>query len=434
MREIARQSLEGDSLTSQPVAVVSITDLAQWQKRNGDKGVVDFVYFDDAAYSGAQTAHMVSDFGSAQQESGNTGILHLAIPFTSKRAIALIKESAELVDVKAKVQWASYDQRIKTIEEIFDPIFAVLNPQVVEHYKEILRSNFIGRDPLAYTLTTLTYFDHAAPDFRSFPTYVMSGWVIGDDQVIANNGEPIQFIPSIQKPYRKPTLSEKAVEMSSIGIADAEPAINLGYIVKDHETLELDSKVFGVKNKASIGRFTNNTIVLTDSDVSRNHAEIYYSGSSWVVEDLNSTNGVYVNKSSIFNENGKLDSEDTQAKTLSNGDRIWLSSKGAGFIVRIPSRSQVGFGSIFLTTMNPNSQPAEKVKPIPVEAQLTLEEATQKANEIKNALRAKTISEDRITKELKRLEEDYKSKSAKIDPLRKQYADHLVKKMIFGFK
>ncbi len=46
---------------------------------------------------------------------------------------------------------------------------------------------------------------------------------------------------------------------------------------------------------ATIGRSRDCDIVLTDSNVSRHHAEIAPSGQSWLVRDLGSTNGLRVN-------------------------------------------------------------------------------------------------------------------------------------------
>jgi pSer/pThr/pTyr-binding forkhead associated (FHA) protein len=45
----------------------------------------------------------------------------------------------------------------------------------------------------------------------------------------------------------------------------------------------------------SLGRDVNNGIVLDDPFASAEHAVLTYRGRSWYVEDLNSTNGTYVN-------------------------------------------------------------------------------------------------------------------------------------------
>jgi pSer/pThr/pTyr-binding forkhead associated (FHA) protein len=49
----------------------------------------------------------------------------------------------------------------------------------------------------------------------------------------------------------------------------------------------------------TIGRAPDSTIVLRDDYVSTKHARIYPSGSDWVVEDLGSTNGTWIEKTRI---------------------------------------------------------------------------------------------------------------------------------------
>jgi transcriptional regulator with AAA-type ATPase domain/pSer/pThr/pTyr-binding forkhead associated (FHA) protein len=48
------------------------------------------------------------------------------------------------------------------------------------------------------------------------------------------------------------------------------------------------------KEKVTIGRTAYNDLVLQDPKVSRSHAEVYFEEGHYVIEDLNSTNGVYV--------------------------------------------------------------------------------------------------------------------------------------------
>ena len=60
----------------------------------------------------------------------------------------------------------------------------------------------------------------------------------------------------------------------------------------------------------TIGRLSTNDVVISDSNVSRRHAELKQEGGSWKLVDLGSTNGTLVN--------GKLGQE----HTIRNGDRI----------------------------------------------------------------------------------------------------------------
>ena len=45
-----------------------------------------------------------------------------------------------------------------------------------------------------------------------------------------------------------------------------------------------------------IGRAADNTIVLSDERVSAHHARITFTGGQWVLEDLGSRNGTFVNE------------------------------------------------------------------------------------------------------------------------------------------
>jgi pSer/pThr/pTyr-binding forkhead associated (FHA) protein len=52
-------------------------------------------------------------------------------------------------------------------------------------------------------------------------------------------------------------------------------------------------------NPITIGRADDSTLVLTDDYVSTRHARLVPSGDAWVVEDLGSTNGTYLDKKKV---------------------------------------------------------------------------------------------------------------------------------------
>ena len=67
--------------------------------------------------------------------------------------------------------------------------------------------------------------------------------------------------------------------------------------------------VVPIRGIITLGRKPENTIVLTEPFVSGNHAKIYAKNNNLYVEDLNSTNGVYVNNERI-QEKYKLVADD----------------------------------------------------------------------------------------------------------------------------
>jgi pSer/pThr/pTyr-binding forkhead associated (FHA) protein len=54
-------------------------------------------------------------------------------------------------------------------------------------------------------------------------------------------------------------------------------------------------RVFGLDVITSLGRDVNNAIVIDDPFASAEHAVLTYRGRNWYLEDLDSTNGSYVN-------------------------------------------------------------------------------------------------------------------------------------------
>ena len=75
-----------------------------------------------------------------------------------------------------------------------------------------------------------------------------------------------------------------------------------------NSTLE-QGAVVPIRGIITLGRKAENTIVLTEPFVSGNHARIYAKNNNLYVEDLNSTNGVYVNNERI-EEKYKLSADD----------------------------------------------------------------------------------------------------------------------------
>jgi len=119
----------------------------------------------------------------------------------------------------------------------------------------------------------------------------------------------------------------------------------------------------------TLGRESSNDVVLTDPEASRNHAQISFQAGRYVVEDLGSTNGTFVNGRQI-----------KTATTLNNGDvvevgemaRILYQGPGTDLgetVLRAPSTSKDA-------TMAMSDDLATFSEPIPdiADADLTLQE------------------------------------------------------------
>lgn len=61
---------------------------------------------------------------------------------------------------------------------------------------------------------------------------------------------------------------------------------------------------FDLDAVTTLGRDVNNTIVLDDPFASSEHASLTFRGRSWFVEDLESTNGTFVNGSPVVGVSG----------------------------------------------------------------------------------------------------------------------------------
>ncbi|HPW45335.1 MAG TPA: FHA domain-containing protein [bacterium] len=75
---------------------------------------------------------------------------------------------------------------------------------------------------------------------------------------------------------------------------------------------EMSGTAYPLKGIVSFGRAESNTVTLRDSKCSRQHAQIQQHGNEFVVEDLNSSNGTFVN------------GERVSEHVLSNGDEIQI--------------------------------------------------------------------------------------------------------------
>ena len=81
-----------------------------------------------------------------------------------------------------------------------------------------------------------------------------------------------------------------------------------------NEDLEEES-VMLIRGDVTIGRMDDNAIILSEPFVSGHHARVYAKNNTLYIEDLNSTNGIYVNDEKV---EGKI--------KLTTGDEIKIGS------------------------------------------------------------------------------------------------------------
>ena len=108
-------------------------------------------------------------------------------------------------------------------------------------------------------------------------------------------------------PKPKPVPNHERTMIIGNGVLSQEP-VNANRVLKFEIIMGSDmGKVFFIDSSgATIGRAVDNQIVLTDIKVSSHHAKISYIDSVFVLEDLGSTNGIYINgnKTNIYRLQG----------------------------------------------------------------------------------------------------------------------------------
>lgn len=115
-------------------------------------------------------------------------------------------------------------------------------------------------------------------------------------------------------------------------------------------------KVFPLmKNEVTIGRDINNEIVINDAEVSRKHCRLKMYGEGFIIEDLGSTNGTWVNEQRISAQHQLRSGE-----TIRLGDNITLTYEMVGFDAdaTIASGAEIPFSQ--QQTMAPQQVPQQR--------------------------------------------------------------------------
>ena len=85
-------------------------------------------------------------------------------------------------------------------------------------------------------------------------------------------------------------------ELRTASTADTAPASEYGYlVVLDAGQTGLQAgKKFPLNQINTIGRAITNDIPLNDTFLSSNHAQLEWDGTNWVLQDVGSTNGTWI--------------------------------------------------------------------------------------------------------------------------------------------
>src|SRR5271170_4351696 len=81
------------------------------------------------------------------------------------------------------------------------------------------------------------------------------------------------------------------------------------------------------KNEINVGRVQGNDLMLPKGNVSKHHARLLFRDGRFIVTDLKSTNGTYVNGRKI-----------SQATIVREGDKIYIGD----FVLRLETAAQAG--------------------------------------------------------------------------------------------
>lgn len=112
-----------------------------------------------------------------------------------------------------------------------------------------------------------------------------------------------------------------------------------------------------VKSEIYIGRDITNDIVINDSEVSRRHARLIYEAGRYVIQDLGSTNGTFVNGQRLLGPHAL-----SVGEAVMIGGNVMLMFESTQFD---PGATVVGSTPQAVSSPYPSQRPAPAYAPLP---------------------------------------------------------------------
>lgn len=159
-----------------------------------------------------------------------------------------------------------------------------------------------GENPKNYPLTRSTYtLGRLEDNDIAIPSPIVSGHHARIEQA-SEGGYKLTILPEAKNPVffegRQLEGSRELRHSDVLRIGGQDPGVmvTLAYDAPAEASQQLERDiVFGEKNLIQIGRDPSNDVVLPSPNISRFHAQVQKVGQRYRIEDLRSSNGVFVN-------------------------------------------------------------------------------------------------------------------------------------------
>ncbi len=162
-------------------------------------GKKNFVYLDDAAYSGSNCRNIAASLNDIREEGDSQFRFYPATAFFTQNSAELLSERMKKKGDFVKVMDLESRKKMPTMEEILDQI---TNDEDRDRLKI-----FINRAHEINPHQTLTWFQHKIPDGFSLYEGVSRGYIInGSGSFVENSAgkkKKISYIPMVIEPYRE---------------------------------------------------------------------------------------------------------------------------------------------------------------------------------------------------------------------------------------